>query len=342
MSKTASSFIVIGGTVLLLYLGKSLLIPFVFAILIWLLMRQIRSLFDRVSIVKKYVPKFIKTLLSSAFVIGVLFVLGKLFQNNVQVLLESIDADTKQFQKVFTTLETQYNIQLQELIKEEDLNKNIGQIATQIVNSIGSFVQNLFVILIYVIFLILEESALRLKAQALFPKHSHFERSNQIFEQIESSVANYIGLKSLIAFTAATASFFILWGIGIKAPFLWALIIFVMNFIPTIGALVGTLFPTAFAFFQFVDLTPVLITLFSVGTVQLIVGNFLEPKLLGNSLNISPLVTIIALAVWGTLWGVTGMFLSVPITVIMVIIFSHFPNLRNVAIILSEKGSLNR
>lgn len=61
---------------------------------------------------------------------------------------------------------------------------------------------------------------------------------------------------------------------------------------------------------------------------------------MGNSLNISPLVAIIALALWGTLWGITGMFLSVPITVIMIIIFSQFAKTRPIAILLSEKGKI--
>ena len=77
-----------------------------------------------------------------------------------------------------------------------------------------------------------------------------------------------------------------------------------------------------------------------VGTLQVIVGNLLEPKLMGNTLNISSFVAIFALSFWGTLWGITGMLLSVPITVIMVIIFSHFTSTRPVAIMLSEKGNI--
>ena len=75
-----------------------------------------------------------------------------------------------------------------------------------------------------------------------------------------------------------------------------------------------------------------------VGVIQLIVGNFLEPKIMGNSLNLSPLIVIISLSVWGSIWGIVGMVLSVPITVIMIILFAQFKSTKPIAILLSEKG----
>lgn len=76
------------------------------------------------------------------------------------------------------------------------------------------------------------------------------------------------------------------------------------------------------------------------GAIQVVVGNYIEPRLVGSSMNLSALITILALALWGIIWGVTGMILSVPITVIMVIIFSKFEQTRNIAIMLSDKGEL--
>ena len=83
---------------------------------------------------------------------------------------------------------------------------------------------------------------------------------------------------------------------------------------------------------------PALYVLVGVGAVQLIIGNVLEPRLMGNSLNISPLVVILSLAVFGALWGITGMILCVPLTVILIIVFSHFESTKMIAIILSDKG----
>ena len=78
-----------------------------------------------------------------------------------------------------------------------------------------------------------------------------------------------------------------------------------------------------------------------VGSIQLIVGNLVEPRLMGNTLNISPLVVFLTLSLWGVMWGITGMLLSVPITVILIIIMSEFPGTRPIAILLSQRGNLN-
>ena len=143
-----------------------------------------------------------------------------------------------------------------------------------------------------------------------------------------------------MSFITGLGSYIALLFIGIDAPVFWAFLIFLLNYIPTIGSLIGTLFPAFFCLLQFGDLSSFLMVLGVVGTLQVIVGNLLEPKLMGNTLNISSFVAIFALSFWGTLWGITGMLLSVPITVIMVIIFSHFSSTRPVAIMLSEKGNI--
>jgi len=91
---------------------------------------------------------------------------------------------------------------------------------------------------------------------------------------------------------------------------------------------------------QFGELMPGIWVLIIVGSIQLIVGNFLDPKLTGNSLNVSPLVVLIGLAFWGAIWGIIGMILSVPITVMLIIIFSEFRQTRPIAILLTKDGSI--
>ena len=76
--------------------------------------------------------------------------------------------------------------------------------------------------------------------------------------------------------------------------------------------------------------------------VQFVVGNLLEPRFLSKSLNLSPLVILVALALWGAMWGILGMFLSVPITVMMLIIFAHFDATRPIAILLSQDGYVEK
>ena len=160
-------------------------------------------------------------------------------------------------------------------------------------------------------------------------------------KQINHSVSEYIRLKTLVSLLTGGIGLVFLLIMRVEAAFFWAFLIFVLNYIPTIGSLVATAFPAFFSLLQFGELTPFLIILVGLGAVQLLVGNVVEPRIMGKSLNLSPLVTILALVVWGVIWGIVGMLLSVPITVIMVIIFSHFEGTRKAAILLSETGEIN-
>jgi predicted PurR-regulated permease PerM len=337
VTRIAALFIILALSIVCLVLGKQLIIPFMFAILIWLLMRKFREVLDKIPVIAKWIPRWVKTILSAALFVGIFILLGSVLEKNLLTLIRSIEKHPGNFDIALKQLEN-YLPSQQEIQKQFNIEQNLGKAFTIIINSLGTVLQNAAVILFYVIFILLEESSFRPKLHALFPKKAQFDRSKVIFDKIEKSVTDYIGLKSFIAVIAGALSYFILLFAGIEAPFFWALIIMVMNFIPTIGALVGTLFPALFAMIQFGDVSYGLMILFLVGGIQMLVGNFLEPRLMGNSLNVSPLVAIIALAFWGTIWGIPGMFLSVPITVIMVIVFSHFPATKSAAILLSEKG----
>ena len=158
--------------------------------------------------------------------------------------------------------------------------------------------------------------------------------------QIDKSIGSYLALKTIISFLTGFLSYFALIFIGIDAPLFWAFLIFLMNYIPTVGSLIATVFPAVFAMLQFGELMPGVWVLIIVGVIQLIVGNFIDPKVTGNTLNVSPLVVIVGLAFWGAIWGIIGMILSVPITVMLIVIFSEFKSTQAIAILLTKNGNI--
>jgi len=93
---------------------------------------------------------------------------------------------------------------------------------------------------------------------------------------------------------------------------------------------------------QFDTFQPFFIVVSCLATIQFTIGNILEPRFMGSSLNLSPLVVMLSLAIWGSIWGVAGMFLSVPFTVILMIIFSQFEKTQNIAILLSQDGNIKK
>ena len=159
--------------------------------------------------------------------------------------------------------------------------------------------------------------------------------------KIEWSVARYLGIKTLVSLITGFFSYLVFAFCDLNFAVFWAFLIFLLNYIPTIGSLLATIFPAVFSLLQFGDFSIGLIIFFVVGFIQVIIGNFLEPKWLGNSMNISPLLSIISLVFWGAIWGTTGMIISVPVTVVILIILSKFESYQSLAILLSEKGEIN-
>jgi predicted PurR-regulated permease PerM len=190
--------------------------------------------------------------------------------------------------------------------------------------------------------LLLEEATFSKKIRVLYPDNEKYEKVNVLISKVDHSVQQYVALKTLVSLVTGILSYFTLLFIGVDAPAFWAFLIFILNYIPNIGSLIATLFPAIFALFQFGELTQGFLVLFIVGSIQMVIGNFAEPRIMGKSLNISPLVVLLTLAVWGVMWGITGMLLSVPITVILIIIMAEFPSTRPVAILLSRDGQLNK
>jgi predicted PurR-regulated permease PerM len=128
--------------------------------------------------------------------------------------------------------------------------------------------------------------------------------------------------------------------IGLDFAETWALLIFVLNYIPNIGSIIAVAFPAVLALVQFETLGPFVVLVLSMTAIQLVIGSVLEPMLMGKSLNMSPFAIILGLSFWGMLWGIVGMFLSVPILVTIMIVCAHVPSWRWVAILLSKDGRI--
>lgn len=163
-----------------------------------------------------------------------------------------------------------------------------------------------------------------------------------VLERIAKDIQGYMWIMTLVSALTAILSYFVMLWIGVGQPGFWAFLIFVLNFIPTIGSILGTALPVTYALVQFQEAGPVLTLLVLVGAIQFLIGNLLQPRLAGRSLNMSQFVVILSLFVWGAIWGVTGMFLAVPLTSIVMIVLSNFDSTRQVAMMISQDGQIER
>ena len=146
------------------------------------------------------------------------------------------------------------------------------------------------------------------------------ENKKKIFARINNDIYSYFRIKTLTSFLTAIITFLILFFLGNELSITFSIFSFFLNFIPYIGSLLAVLLPSIFSTIQFMNFFEPLVTLILLLTSQILVGNFLETKLMGKTLNISPIALIIFLSLMGKLWGIVGMFLSVPLLVILIII----------------------
>ena len=115
-----------------------------------------------------------------------------------------------------------------------------------------------------------------------------------ILTHAQEDIQTYLWIKTVTSTITGMVSYGVLLTVGVDFAGFWAFTIFMLNFIPTIGSIIATLFPALLALIQFDTIGPFLVVLIGVGAIQVIVGNFLEPKLMGNSLNVSPFVVMMS------------------------------------------------
>jgi len=325
---------------LVLSLGKTLLIPLVIALLLWFIVKQIRFSLDHFGLVKKFVPTWIKYLVSFIVVVGVLNFIIIIVYSNFRLLLETYQQYEANLVALINIINERFHVNLLDHLDVLRQKFDAASLFLTVFNLSTLLLGNLTMVIVYAVFLFLEEPAFRSKLRILFPQPDQFDNAFKTIKKVEFSVARYIGVKTLISFVTGLLSYFVLEIFSVDFPVFWAFLIFVLNYIPAIGSIIATMFPVVFSLLQFGDLFPGIFVLLSIGTIQFFIGNFLDPKIMGDNVNLSPLVIILSLAFWGTIWGVVGAILSVPITVVIVIILSKFPKSKPIAIMLSSNGDV--
>lgn len=341
LQKTAYLLIICICIVVALSYGQTILVPFILGLFIWFIGREMQIALDRIGVIKKYFPDWSKMVLSLLIIISILGFVSNIITSNINFLAQSLDKYQPNLNLIIDQLEEVSNMNVRERLQGFTGNLEFGSILRSLFASLTAIISNAFMIILYAVFVLLEEANFKPKLQAIFVEKGQQAKVDKLLDRIGDSISSYLRLKTLVSLITGGLSFFALWMIGVDAPEFWAFLIFILNFIPTIGSLVGTIFPAIFCLFQFGTFLPSILVLSIVGLIQIFIGNFLEPKLMGSSMNISPLVTILALSIWGAIWGVTGMILSVPITVVAIIILSQFEKSKPFAIMLSEKGNIS-
>ena len=338
--KSCLIFFVICLSVFILIIARSLLIPLFIALFVWYFIHVLTVNFKKVSIKGRKLPDILCLL----FALVTIFSFITIFFNIILSNINQVIAAAPVYQQKFVRL---INIGVDVLELEEIptvseiVNKiNLTKIVTSMAGALTSVAGNIGIILLYVMFILLERKSFDKKITALCSNNDQEMFIRKIIKRIDRDIRQYLVIKALLSVITAFFSYLIMAFMKVDFAVFWAIIIFIFNFIPTIGSILATIFPAVLALIQFEAFTPFAVITGGIMSVQFVIGNVIEPRLMGTTLNLSPLVILLSLAVWGSIWGITGMFIGVPLMAVLMIIMSHFSRTRPIAILLSQQGIL--
>src|SRR5512137_328423 len=325
-----------------LHVGKAVLVPISFGILVVYLIVGLTRLLCRVPILGRLLPVQIRNAVSvlviSSGLVGVLYLL---VANTDDVM-----AYAPQYQRSLLTgiqrvavllrIETEptWTTLRNDLLAQINLQRLLGSV----VASVSSMVATVAVVILYAAFLMMEQ---RFFAEKLAQASGGLRNAARIREHthaINRRVGAYLSVKTAVNVLLGGVCWVIMALLGVQFAGLLAVLIGMLNYIPYAGSFFGVVIPVAMALGQFGEPGAVLGLLVALTAAQVIIGNFLDPYLMGSSLNLSPFAILVSLAIWTQLWGIAGAVLAVPITSVMVIVFSEFAGTRPIAILLSKNG----
>ncbi|MCX6258061.1 MAG: AI-2E family transporter [Bacteroidia bacterium] len=323
--KIAALIIILAGIIY----AKSIITPFLLALFISIICVQPISWLE-----KKRVPKWL------AFIIVILGLILLLpgFSFLIGGTLSSFSGNVSKYESTLTTIINSFirflndkglNIpkdQVSQLIQPA----KILEFTASALNELFKMLGNTFLIFLIILFILMEFGSFSVKVKAI---RSGSDDSISYFSTIIQNIRHYLWIKTLICLFVGILIYVTLLIIGVDYPLLWALIAFLLNYIPNIGAIIASIPAVLFALVQ-LGLGSAIWTLGSFLLIHNVIGNVIEPRIMGKGLGLSTLVVFLSLLFWGFILGVAGMFLSVPITMTIKIILEQNEKTRWLAVLL--------
>lgn len=213
---------------------------------------------------------------------------------------------------------------------------NIQALLTKLIGSVSSIIATIVLVLLYAGFFLVEHDRFRQKLLAVMHRKPDFE---SVINDINAKIGTYLALKALMGAVLAALSWICMRIVGLEFAGPLAVLILVLNFVPYAGSFVSVVLPALLAVLQFGSMNEPIFVLVSLGLLNFLVGNLLDPWMMGGSMNLSASVILMSLAVWTAIWGVAGAFLAVPGTVAFTIICAAFDATRPFSTLLTRDAA---
>ena len=321
---------IVGAAALLglIYYGQPLLVPLVFSLLLWAV---VNAMVEALTALR--VPRYIAFAGSLFLLLAAIWLIVQIVGDQATALAAALPGYEKKLADIVLRLLRPLNIN----IKPGDIisTANLTSFLTNAAASVGTSLLAVIQVLVYMGFLIAEQGQMAEKVARLQRDADRHNEIRQVVAAIARQIQSYLGVCTVLSAIMAGATYALLTVLGVQFAGFWGVVIFLLTYVPTIGA-VGVVFPALMALVQFGSFGAPIIIVVALGALHFVLLNVAETLILGQTLNLSPFAIIIALTFWGLVWGVSGLFLAVPVTGAIAIVCNHIEKLRWIAILLGS------
>lgn len=322
----------------LLVQAKFILIALAIAIILFSLTSDAINSISRLRIGQFRIANWLASIVAVFLIASGLLTLAGLVISQINTVLTTTLSYTDDAQRAIAQMFAWMGEDVEQSVLQTVRSIEISGYLRSAAGQAGTILSQVVLIILFVGFLFLERVWFGTKLENLMGDPLQAQRVSAIIGSIIRRVNHYLLVKTLVSSVTGAAVFLLLSVFNLQFAVAMGLLTFVLNFIPSIGSIIATLIVTLVAYIQVPEPQTAVLIFVLAGMIQFILGNVIDPMLMGRTLRLSAFGIIISLAFWGAVWGIPGMFLAVPFMVAVMIVCSHIPAARPVAILLSREG----
>jgi len=337
--RTVAQIIIAFAVVLfLLVQARFLLISLATAIILFSLTSDAITSIARVRLGPVRVPNWLASIVALLLISAALLSLSAVILSQINTVLSTTLAYTDRAPQAISAMVAWLGPDAEEAVFNAVSTLDVAGYLRALAGQAGGIMQGTVLVILFVGFLFAERIWFTTKLESLFGDTKKAERVGRIISSIIHRVNYYLLVKTLVSVVTGLMVYGVAQFFALDLAGALGILTFVLNYIPSIGSIVATVLVALVAYVQLADGTTALVIFLIVGIIQFINGNIIDPMLMGRALRVSSFGIIISLAFWAAVWGIPGMFLAVPIMVALMIVCSHVPGFRAIAVLLSREG----
>ncbi|PVH29967.1 AI-2E family transporter [Pararhodobacter oceanensis] len=322
----------------LLVQARFILISLVIAIILFALTADAITAFSRLRIGSWKITNWLASMAAFTLIAVVLLTLSAIVISQVNSVVTTTLTYTDQAIAAVARLAALFSPEAEATVEASIRSIQVSSYITTLAGQAGNLLSATTLVILFVGFMFAERLWFGTKLENLMDDKDRAARVGRIIHSIVRRVNHYLLVKTGVSAATGVAVYLVMQGFGLDFAGPMAILTFVLNYIPSVGSIIATILLALVALIQVPEPATALLIFVIAGMVQFMLGSVIDPMLMGRALRVSSFGIIVSLSFWGAVWGIPGMFLAVPIMVAIMIVCSHIPSARPVAVLLSREG----